>query len=136
MVDEIEKKTLVLMLFSEPYGNQDALNMCRIAKKALEKNYNVEIFLYGDGVYAQMKNQAPKLFFNIGEALKNISINGAIIKSCIRCSKARGFNVGDFDSEQDRYPSQITLDEVKIYSLYGFINMIKKADKILTFGST
>ena len=125
-----------MMLFTGPYGHQDADHMCRIAEKALDKGYNVEIFLYGDGVHAQLKDQAPKMFFNVGEALNRLAKKGAVIKSCVRCSMARGYVDNEFDESQDRYPSSKSSDAVKIYSLYGFINMIKNADKLLTFGSS
>jgi len=130
-----DKKILSLMLFSSPYGSQEADHMCRIADKALEKGYGVEIFLYGDGVHAQMKDQAPKMFYNVGEALERIAKKGGVIKSCVRCSTARGYVDSEFDETSDRYPSLKALDVVKIYSLYGFISMIKSGDKLLTFGS-
>jgi tRNA 2-thiouridine synthesizing protein D len=126
---------LSMMLFTGPYGSQDADHMCRIAEKALDKGYGVQIFLYGDAVHAQMQGQGPKMFFNVGEALKRIAEKGGIIKSCVRCSTARGYVEGEFNEENDRYPSSKSLDEVKIYSLYGFISMIKSGDKLLTFGS-
>jgi tRNA 2-thiouridine synthesizing protein D len=130
-----EKKILAMMLFSGPYGSQESDHMCRIAEKALEKGYDVKIFLYGDGVHAQMAGQAPKVFMNIGDALTKLVEKGAVIKSCVRCSQARGYVGEEFDEEQDRYPSSKAIDAVKIYSLYGFINMIKKSDKLITFGS-
>ena len=138
MVDEEnnKQKTLSMMLFTGPYGSQDADHMCRIAEKALDKGYGVQIFLYGDGVHAQLKGQAPKIFFNVGEAMQRLVKKGAVIKSCVRCSKARGYVDGEFDEAQDRYPSDKALDEVKIYSLYGFIDMIKSGDKLITFGSS
>ena len=123
------------MLFSGPYGSQDADHMCRIAETAIDKGYGVQIFLYGDGVHAQMKGQAPKVFFNVGSALDRLREKGAEIKSCVRCSTARGYVESEFDEDQDRYPSTKSLDSVKIYSLYGFINMIKEGDKLITFGS-
>jgi tRNA 2-thiouridine synthesizing protein D len=129
-----KKKTLSMMLFTGPYGSQNADHMCRIAEKALDMGYGVQIFLYGDGVHAQMKGQAPKMFYNVGEALKKIVQKGAIVKSCVRCSTARGYVDSEFDEEQDRYPSPKAIDEVKIYSLYGYIDMIKTGDKLLTFG--
>lgn len=128
-------KILSLMLFSGPYGSQDADHMCRIAKKALDMGYRVQIFLYGDGVHAQLKGQRPKVFMNIGEELTKLAERGAVIKSCVRCSQARGYVDGEFDEDRDRYPSEKSLDAVNIYSLYGFINMIKNTDKLITFGS-
>jgi tRNA 2-thiouridine synthesizing protein D len=134
--EKSDKKVLAMMLFTGPYGSQDADHICRIAKKALEKGYGVEIFLYGDGVHAQLKDQAPKMFFNVGSALEELAKAGAVIKSCVRCSTARGYVDSEFDETQDRYPSSKSLDAVKIYSLYGFINMIKNSDTLLTFGSS
>jgi tRNA 2-thiouridine synthesizing protein D len=110
--------------------------MCRIAERALDKGYGVQIFLYGEGVHAQLKGQAPKVFFNVGSALERLVEKGAVIKSCVRCSAARGYVDGEFDDSQDRYPSEKAMDEIKIYSLYGFIDMIKSGDKLLTFGSS
>jgi len=129
------KKILSMMLFSGPYGSQDADHMCRIGKKAIEMGYKVQIILYGDGVHAQLTGQRPKVFMNIGEELKDLAEQGAVIKSCVRCSQARGYVDGEFDEKEDRYPSSKSLDAVKIYSLYGFINMIKNTDKLITFGS-
>jgi tRNA 2-thiouridine synthesizing protein D len=135
MVGE-KKKTLGLMLFTSPYGSQDADHMCRIALAALKKGYGVEIFLYGDGVHAQLAGQDPQCFYNVGDALEQIASQGGVIKSCVRCSQARGYVDGGYDEAQDRYVSSKSLDAVKIYSLYGFIDMIKHDDKLITFGSS
>ena len=136
MVAPSKKKTLVIMLFSGPYSGQQADHACHIAEKALDKGYKVKMFLYGDGVHAQMNGQAPKLFFNVGDSLEQLAKKGAVIKSCTRCSTARGYVEGPFDEVEDRYPSKKSLNVVKIYSLYGFINMLGKADRVLTFGSS
>jgi tRNA 2-thiouridine synthesizing protein D len=133
---EDRKKILTMMLFSGPYGSQDADHMCRIGEKALDKGYGVQIFLYGDGVHAQLKGQAPKVFMNIEESLNRLVEKGAVIKSCVRCSQARGYVDEEFNEEQDRYPSSKSMDAVNIYSLYGFIGFIENADKLLTFGSS
>ena len=129
------KRTLAMMLFSGPYGSQGADHLCRIAERALDKGYRVEIFLYGEGVHAQLDGQAPKVFFNVGQALKMLADKGAVIKSCVRCSQARGYVDGEFLEGEDRYPSEKTMDEVKIYSLYGFIDMIKNGDRVIAMGS-
>ena len=140
MVDEqnTNKKMLSMLLFSGPYGSLDAEYMCRIGERALDMGYGVHIFLYGEGVHAQLTNQAPKVFFNIGEALERLVSKGAVIKSCVRCSQARGYldRYSKFDESSDRYPSSKSIDAVKIYSLYGFIDMIKTGNKLITFGSS
>jgi len=134
MVDDA--RTLTCMLFSGPYGSQDADIMARIAERALDMGYGVTLFLYGDVVHAQMAGQNPKAFFNVGEALERIAGKGGDIKSCVRCSEARGYLDGGYDEDNDRYVSSKSMDAVRIYSLYGFIDMIKEARCILTFGST
>lgn len=128
-------KMLALMLFTGPYGSQYADHMCHVAERALDKGYHVEIFLYGDGVHSQLKGQNPKAFFNVGDALTKLAERGAVIKSCQRCSGARGYIEGEFSEKEGRYPSSKAIDAVKIYSLYGFVDMISRADRLLTFGS-
>jgi sulfur relay (sulfurtransferase) complex TusBCD TusD component (DsrE family) len=82
-----------------------------------------------------MKGQNPKTFFNVAEALTKMVAKGAVIKSCQRCSGARGYIEGEFDEKLDRYPSSKAIEAVKIYSLYGFVDMIDRADRLITFGS-
>ncbi len=128
-----QKKTLTILLFKGPYASQHADYACRVAEKAVDMGYNVNMFLYGDGVHAAMKGQAPKVFLNIGEYLTKLAKKGVMIKSCQRCSGARGYLEGEFDAEKDSYPSSKIVDGVKIYGLYGFIDFLSKSDKVLTF---
>jgi tRNA 2-thiouridine synthesizing protein D len=123
------------MLFSGPYGSQDADHMVRIAEAALDQGHNVRIFLYGEGVHAQLANQAPKAFFNVGEGITRLKEKGADIVSCVRCSQARGYVDGEFEEGADRYPSDKASDAVRIFSLYGFMDIINDADRLITFGS-
>ena len=129
------KKTLTIMLFSGPYSSQYADYACKIAEVALDKGYNVNLFLYGDGVHAGMKGQNPKAFLNIGESLQRIAKKGGRINSCVRCSTARGYVDGEYLDDEDRYMSTKYLDEIKISGLYSFIDFIKESDKIITLGS-
>ncbi len=98
------RKTLTLLLLKGPYASQQAEYACKVAEKAIELGYNVNMFLYGDGVHAAMKGQAPKKFMNIGEYLTSLARKGVSIISCERCSRARGYVEGEFDVEKDCYP--------------------------------
>ena len=136
MVAEAGKKeTLALVLFSAPYGNQHANHVCNIADRALGKGYNVEIFLYGDAVHAYLTEQKPKNFVNIGEALARLADRGATVYSCLICAIARGY-IRDYDEVRKVYNSPITPPFVKYVTVQGFVNMIKKADRIMMFGSS
>ncbi|MDD1768346.1 MAG: DsrE family protein, partial [Methanomassiliicoccales archaeon] len=104
MVDET-RKTVAMMLFSAPFSSQYADHMCRLAEKTLERGYNVEIFLYGDSVHAQMSDQRPKTFFPVGDAIKRLIEKGAAVYSCEICSIARGYIKGDLKDGKKDYSS-------------------------------
>lgn len=127
-------KTLTILLLGGPYSSQYPEFAVKLAEAALGKGHKVNIFLYGDGVHAGMKGQSPKAFYNIEEGFKSISKRGAIILACSRCSAARGYVDGEFDDGAQRYPSSKMIDEVRIFSLYGFVDFIRESDKIVTLG--
>lgn len=127
------RKTLTILLLKGPYASQQAEYACKVAEKAIDLGYNVNMFLYADGVHAAMKGQAPKVFLNIGEYLTKLAKKGVSIKSCERCSRARGYVEGEFDVEKECYPSSKIVDGIKIYGLYSFIEFLSKSDKILSF---
>ena len=127
-------KILTILLLGAPYSSQYPEFAVKLAEAALDKMHKVNMFLYGDGVHAGMKGQSPKAFFNIEEGLKAISQRGATILCCSRCSAARGYVEGEFDEESQRYPSSKMMDEVRIFSLYGFVDLIRESDKIVTLG--
>jgi sulfur relay (sulfurtransferase) complex TusBCD TusD component (DsrE family) len=129
------KKTLALVLFTAPYGNQYADHMCRVARRALEKGFAVDIFLYGDAVHTHLVGQKPKNFLNIGDELVKLAEMGANVLSCLICAIARGY-IGEYNEVAKIYNSQITLPHVKFVTVQGFVAMIKRADKMLMFGSS
>jgi hypothetical protein len=43
---------------------------------------------------------------------------------------------GEFNEKEERYPSSKTIDAVKIYSLYGYVEMLGNTDKAITLGSS
>lgn len=127
-------KTLTILLLGAPYSSQYPEFAVKIADSALKKGFKVNLFLYGDGVHAGMKDQAPKAFYNVENGLKDLVNRGATILACSRCSAARGYVEGEFDDDRQRYPSSRMMDEVRIFSLYGFVDFIKESDKIITLG--
>jgi len=131
----VGKKTLGIMMMSAPFGSQYADHMCRVADRAIDMGYAVEIFLYGDAVHAQMNEQAPKLFFNVGEALKKLIGRGAIVYSCEICSVARGYIKGEKDGKKD-YSSTKLMEGVRFTTIYGFVDMLARADRVISFGGS
>lgn len=116
-----DAKTLTILLLRGHMASEYADMAVNMAIKAREKGYNVNMFLYEDGVWAQKKGQGPKLFPNIGDAMQEAADMGVDVRACVRCSEARG----------------ITEDEIipgsEITSLYDFVNFTNESDKIVTF---
>lgn len=128
--------TLAIMLFSAPFSSQYADHMCRLAEKALEKGYKVEIFLYGDAVHAQMSDQRPKTFFPVGDAIRRLMEKGAEVYSCEICSIARGYIKGEMKDGKKDSSSTKVIDGIRFCSIYGFVEMLGRADKVLSFGGS
>ncbi|MDD1773511.1 MAG: DsrE family protein [Methanomassiliicoccales archaeon] len=133
---EGRKKTVAMMLFSAPFSSQYADHMCRLAERALEKGYNVEIFLYGDAVHAQMSEQRPKTFFPVGDAVGRLVEKGAAVYSCEICSIARGYIKGELKDGKKDYSSTKVIEGIRFCSIYGFVEMLGRADKVLSFGGS
>ena len=61
----------------------------KIAKAALG-GHQVNVFLYLDAVHVIKAGQMPANFVNIGKLFGDLAKEGAIVRACLRCSKARG----------------------------------------------
>ncbi|MBC7114697.1 MAG: hypothetical protein PWR13_222 [Archaeoglobi archaeon] len=114
-----KKKTLTILLCRGPYASEYADIGVGIAKKAMEKGYDVRMFLYMDGVWVQHARQSPKVFPNVGKELEEAIKLGADVRACERCSSARGINEEDI------------IEGGKITSLYDFVQMLKESDRVL-----
>jgi sulfur relay (sulfurtransferase) complex TusBCD TusD component (DsrE family) len=134
MVDA--QKTLGIMIMSAPFGNQYADHMCRIISRALDKGYRVEIFLYGDSVHAQMNEQRPKTFYPVGSVLKELIDRGAVVYSCEICSIARGYIKGELKDGKKDYTSTKVTEGVQFTTIFGFAEMLARADKVICFGGS
>ncbi len=123
-----------MILTSAPYGNQYADHMCRVALRAVEKGHSVEIFLYGDGVHAQMSVQAPKDIFPVGPMLQQLMGKGVKVRSCRSCSMARGYGPASISGRPNEGPANKVLDGVKLVDLSDLVKMLSLSDKVLSFG--
>ncbi|HEY3419145.1 MAG TPA: DsrE family protein [Methanomassiliicoccales archaeon] len=131
----VGKGTLAILLLSAPYGNQYADHMCRVAMRALEKGYSVEIFLYGDAVLVQMSHQSPEGLFPVGPRIVELIEKGARVYSCQTCSEARGnFTDPKEPSKEREDPVGKVAEGIHITSIDGFVEMLARADKALSFG--
>ncbi len=120
---ESSGNTLIIVLLDGPYVSEYADIGYDIAKSALEKGYNVKIFLYMDGAHIPVKNQDPRALPISSVLFEELIKKGCEIRACIRCAAARGY------IDKSQY-----IDGVEITSVYDLAEWIKKTDKVITLG--
>lgn len=116
-----KSKVLTIVITKGPYVSESADIALKTALKAKKKGYQVNVFLFLDGTWISHLT-SNKNFNNCGDWLKRVIRKGITVKMCERCSNAR-------DLTQDRI-----IEGIKIPGTYQFIDMIKKSDKVLSFG--
>jgi len=118
-------KTLTIVLTDGPYISEQAEMAYKIARAAL-KHYQVNVFLYLDGVHVPKVGQRPAIFANIGGLFLELAREGATIRGCMRCATARGYRAKEDQSCMD-YP-----EDIKISSIYELAEMLKRSDKVIS----
>ncbi len=117
-------KIITIILTDGPYISEYAEIAYKIAKAAL-KSYRVNIFLYLDGVHIPKTGQRPTVFANASKLFQELAEGGAVIRACIRCASARGYQAEDSICT-DYIPG------IKISSIYDLAEMLDKSDKVIS----
>jgi tRNA 2-thiouridine synthesizing protein D len=121
MSENKKPKTLTIVLIKGPYVTEDADIAFKTAINAKRKGYEVNLFLYLDGVWNSHLT-SDKSYNNPGDWLKRAIRKGVNVKMCDRCSKARDL----------KYTN--TIEGIGIPGTYEFVNLLKESDKVLSFG--
>lgn len=115
---------ILFILTESPYGTEKTFNALRQAVNLQEeygKDIELKLFFFSDAVLAGLAGQAPNDGANIQQILEILSAQGAEIKLCTSCAKARGITALPLVQG-----GQLgTLDDVSAWTLW--------ADKVLTF---
>jgi uncharacterized protein involved in oxidation of intracellular sulfur len=118
-------QTILIIINDAPYGTEKAYNALRMAITLLkehENNVQVNIFLLADAVFCGLPNQkTPDGYYNIERMLKSVIRNGANVKSCGGCSKARGIAQLEF------------IEGVELSNMKEFTQWTVDCDKVLSF---
>lgn len=104
-------KTLTILLLSDAAENEDADYCLRLAEAVLRNGYQVNIFLYSNGVYLGKKAPPPKVQHTIHspllehiqparveKKLEALCQAGAVIHSCHANEYARGIESAPYVS--------------------------------------
>ena len=113
------KKTFTIVIGDGPYTKERPYTMLRFAYTALLEDHKVNIFLVEDGIFVGKKNQDPTTYDNIGKWMKDVVEEGANVKACGVCMKARGLIEGDL------------IEGIEKTTMNGLLEMTVEADNIL-----
>ncbi len=118
----MDKKTLGFLILSSPYTYQNSHTFYELAKTALEKGYDVKVFLFVDGVNNAKLNQDPDPDIPMNERFQELADMGTEFQACGLCTAARGFDQkgGDF------------IDGVEVSGLTEFAEIIGQVDRFIT----
>jgi tRNA 2-thiouridine synthesizing protein D len=93
--------------------------MLRFAYTALLDDHKVNIFLVEDGIFVGKKNQDPTTFENVGKWMLDVISEGATVKACGVCMKARGMSEDEL------------INGIEKTTMNGLVEMCVEADNVL-----
>ena len=112
-------KIFTIIIGDGPYTAERPYTMLRFAYTALLEDHKVNMFLVEDGIFVGKKNQDPTTYENVGKWMKDIISEGANIKACCVCMKARGMSEDEL------------IDGIKKTTMNSFVEMCVEADNVM-----
>ncbi|MFX0005817.1 MAG: DsrE/DsrF/TusD sulfur relay family protein [Promethearchaeota archaeon] len=113
------KKVFTIVIGDGAYTNERPFTMLRFAYTALLDDHKVNIFLVEDGIFVGKKNQDPTAYDNVGKWMVDIISEGANVKACGVCMRARGL------SEEE------LIEGIEKTSMNGLLEMCVEADNVI-----
>jgi tRNA 2-thiouridine synthesizing protein D len=114
-----KRKTFTVIIGDGAYTKERPYTMLRFAYTALLEEHKVNIFLVEDGIFVGKKNQDPSTYDNVGKWMTDVISEGAIVKACGVCMKARGLSEDSL------------MDGITKTTMNGLVEMCEEADNIL-----
>jgi len=116
---EKKNKTFTIVIADGPYMKERPYTMLRFAYTALLEDHKINIFLVEDGIFVGKKNQDPATYDNIEKWMKDVISEGANVKACGVCMKARGMTEEEF------------IEGIEKTTMNGFVDMCEEADNVI-----
>ncbi len=114
--------THLFILNDPPYGTERSYNALRLARKLLEAQEDVRVFLMGDAAACAAAGQkVPPGYYNIGDMLGSVIRRKGPVAVCGTCMDARGM-------AEDRLVAGATRGTMDILTEWT-----EWADKVLVF---
>jgi dsrE protein len=115
---------ILFILNESPYGSEKTFNALRQAVNLQEeygKEIELKLFFFSDSVLSGLAGQNPNEGANIQQVLEILTAQGAEVKLCTSCTKARGIT----QLPLAKGVQLGTLDDVSAWTIW--------ADKVITF---
>ncbi len=114
-----KKKIFTIAIGDGGYTRERPYTLLRFAYTALLEEHKVNIFLVEDGIFVGKKNQEPSTYDNVGKWMTDVISEGANVKACGVCMKARGLSEDEL------------IKGIQKTSMHGFVEMCAEADNII-----
>ncbi|MFX1503392.1 MAG: DsrE/DsrF/TusD sulfur relay family protein [Promethearchaeota archaeon] len=114
-----KNKTFTIVIGDGGYTVERPYTMLRFAYTALLEGHKINIFLVEDGIFVGKKNQDPSTYDNIGKWMMDVISEGANVKACGVCMKARGLVEDEL------------MEGIEKTTMNGFVEMCVEADNVL-----
>ena len=114
-----KNKIFTVIIADGPYTKERPFTMLRFAYTALLEDHKINIFLVEDGILVGKKNQDPSAYDNVGKWMKDVLSEGATVKACSVCMKARGMTEDEL------------IEGIKKTTMNTLVDMCVEADKVL-----
>lgn len=112
-------KIFTIVIGDGGYTAERPYTMLRFAYTALLEGHKINIFLVEDGIFVGKKNQDPATYDNIGKWMTDVISEGANVKACGVCMKARGLAEDEL------------MEGIEKTTMNGFVQMCEEADNVL-----
>ncbi len=116
---EKKKKVFTIIIADGPYSKERPYTMLRFGYTALLEGHKINIFLVEDGIFVGKENQDPAAYDNVGKWVKDLISEGATVKACGICMKARGLSDDEF------------IEGIEKTTMNGLVEMCAEADNVI-----
>ena len=114
-----KNKTFTIIIADGAYTKERPFTMLRFAYTALLEDHKINIFLVEDGIFVGKKKQDPVSYDNLEKWMKDVISEGATVKVCGVCMKARGVTEEEL------------IEGIQKTTMNGLVEMCVEADNVL-----
>jgi len=113
------KKLFTIVIANGAYTSERPFTMLRFAYTALLEGHKINLFLVEDGIFVGKKGQDPSAYDNVEKWMSDVLEEGANVKACAVCMKARGITEDEL------------INGISKTTMHSFVEMCAEADQVI-----